>query len=269
MPEGYTNGSVKMEEKIAMVYSCMQIGRIDDLSLSVLAAFVFIKAVPDRFQDNVSEIHISFSDSINIEGILELVPEPSQLALVKDKIREIGDASDEEHFLRSAAAFLYPKLADKGSLDEYGKLDAVIAELISAMEVYRDGHGIAVDLLEAMYNYFESRVGEMPAYQLPDIGEEAAGQLEEALFFNSQFIYISEKKFREIIQPFTRAIPISDLKGILAKEDILLGDAGGYSAKMNFHAGSKAVVRVRMMKFKLKSMVLDGNRSFSKIITYF
>jgi len=216
------------------------------------------------------EMDDAFTVYINesIEGIdidkMEVVPPDGSLDVVEEKIRFYTDGCDTQDgkALTAASCFLYPNLFNADRVYEFLRL----IKCATLMQELNDENGSADGLgeyfIQELYQWRED-MGFHNMHRLPDLEEESVEKMDEAMFFNDRYFYMSEKLFRETAGNLLEVSPINLLKESLVREDILCPDSETtYTAKMGYRRPSGYFNRVRMMRFKRESLENTGEVGF-------
>lgn len=270
-PEDIKYPSNRLKTKLALVASSAQLHRAGDVKTRCASFFCFKEFVPPEFSIDVFAIRLTGGeDGDQAENYFQLVPEPRQFELIRDKLRNCPDIEPNAKWLWAACGFLYPKLAEMGKESVYTKLLEEIPTLVEADEAYHDRDAVidlAADLLldladQGKFNgAYDLSAGSIDV----DINSE---WINNQFFYRGRYLFISEKSFRLLFDPILRAVPIDMLKDRLATAGIIAGDGDRYTAKVYLRSKSGAPMRTRMMRFDMSRIINEDGVDLVDFIRY-
>lgn len=237
------------------------------LGKPVIGAMIFIcnRRLPEELTDMAAAFHIVKPHSTVDYKFFDLVPNPPQLELVRDKIGYLPDCGDDVAAVLSAAAmFMYPRLKDNG--DELADcLETFSQSVLEEKRMYGDEADILEMGVERFFECVEN--GDFDKYyKLPNLGNDAIEQLNTAVFIKSGILYVHADKFEKIMQPLLQIFELSAIKRALIDAEILMADYGGYTKKMNYYNVYGKAERIRMMAFDMKKICRDDG---AKLLYFF
>lgn len=178
--------------------------------------------------------------------IYDYIPESKDLADVKCEIMKIQSSDEVEQAFIAAACFLAPKLDETGtgnlfeSILEFAKELAENATDIETTESIVDYFNTyIINIAES--GYFENVI------ELPNLGLEAFHKLDDGLFIDGAYLYMSERKFAELCKGIQEFVSFNSLKQALKAENVIRSNTGGYTVKMNYMTSAGVPGRKRMI----------------------
>ena len=262
MPEMKTT-SVKFQEKMEASIGAARNNMINGEQCSTAVFFMFSKFVPDEFRDTVFEIHVGGLRSLGkIDFLNQIVPEPNELELVFDKMKDFEGEDSEERALLCAGAFLYPQIADTNA---YQRVVEAVKKLCEAADCYRDANGIVELFSDLMYKLAEDGCLS-PVFILPELDEEGEQKLFTGIYLKGDIFYIHERNFKSLVCGMGDGITINAMKSALLKKGILITDKGGYTTKMGYCNSKGEFKRERMMKFSISAIAGEIRPNFKDFI---
>lgn len=221
----------------------------------VIGAMVIIcnRRVPEEVLDIAVAFQVNESQTVTKYELLDLIPSPLQLELVKDRIEGLMDFEDDVvNVFCSAAMFMYPRLREKkdGLADH---LEDHTQQVLKESRLFGDEE----DILEMSVQRFFECAGNgnfENCYTLPNLEEEAIQKLKTAVYVKPGILYLHPEKFKEIMQPLLQIFNLTVIKRTLFEAEMLMADAGGYTKKMSYFSVYGNAERVRMMAFDTEKM---------------
>lgn len=195
----------------------------------------------------------------------EIVPYSSDLEAIHQKLSEQDDyeLTEEERTLKAAVFFLEPYFFRKGKLERIRELLDLVHSICIMDENVRDA---AQDIPDVFVKCLFKWQEDTNFYDIVDMsGEgELVVELNEAIFYDDENVYMSEKMFKKIVEPMREYAPINSIKRSLREYEYLSVNKNSadnnYTTKVTI-PGSKGN-RVRMMKFIRKSLLISGGLDF-------
>ena len=189
-------------------------------------------------------------------SIEDVVPDEELLPVVYDymaKMVKKSDGSPMKQVLRAAACFLYPMLGES-AMQPYFQL---IDDLYSMDDELHDS-GCLSEFFTEKLNEFIKTEKFIDVYPVEYVDKDLH-DIDRAIFYTNNYLFISEKMFKVIVDPLIHQIPIDSLKKSLKDDQILVPnqDSATYTVKITINTvvGKK---RIRMLRFNRKSLHEEG-----------
>ena len=216
-------------ENLNQVISSSQFGQIEDKK-SVAASFlVFLGFVPDDLRPQVLEVHLKESQvTESIESLMALIPNADELPIVNRMIKQFEQ--DDVLPLKAAAAFLYPRLEEKGEEAIYEEMINACSEIMKAAKEYCETDSLKNLIIGELQQYYIS--ARPPVYKVSDIDILDIDCLENAFILDNDKLYLRETHFKKIIEKVIDTISVDALKDRLQREDVIIGKPGAYTQKI-------------------------------------
>lgn len=193
----------------------------------------------------------------------EIVPKDEDLSLVINMINKIASkgATQIERVLVAAVCFMYPNLYTYGKADEFEKL-AEYARFLAGQSEAGSSEDVAELFIEECYKW-QRKIRFTNIFELPQIEMEVIDKIDEAIFYNKEFIFVSESLFKQIVSALLNIYPENILKFALVQEGILKPEnTKTATSKMNYRSIAGTYERVRMLKFQRSEFVMCGELDF-------
>ena len=219
----------------------------------------FIGSIPEEFkQEYCNSLFVcrptSFANSEIDLDLKNYIPDPKDLALVKDKLTENRDLfTTGTMWLYAAAAFLYPWLKDHEEAVYEEILQNCIPQIISLNECYREADDMVYRFIDLLFDLSDQGVFD----EVISLGQSAGipqnvteDWFEANLFVRGHDLFMSEKYFKGICRDRLEGVPIDIIKSKLRDAGILVAESNGqYTTKMYYSSASKyypRMIRIRM-----------------------
>lgn len=196
----------------------------------------------------------------------EIVPDTKDLESIHNKLRNQDETemSEEERILRAAVYFLEPYFFHKAELSRVNELLDSVVHMCADDEVVREENDMSKVFLDNLYDWQEktnfSNISDL------DEGITSYTDINETVFYDEEFAYMTEKLFKRVVEPIREYAPINTLKRSLRDMGVISVDKGctlnTYTIKVNIPRVGGSQDRVRMLRFKKESLAVAGDLDF-------
>lgn len=158
---------------------------------------------------------------LNTYKIGDIVPFPTELDLIKKKILSQEDAglSEEERNLRAAVYFLESYCYRNDMLPFMDDLLKAAHQMCVVDEESRDMYDIDQSFIKVLYDWqSEENFGDI--YELSETND-ILRDWQNIMLYDENYLYMSEKLFKVIVEPLLQYVPINALKSTLADKGIV------------------------------------------------
>ena len=241
--------SAKAKTVMDLLLDANSYGVLDGKRISTAVILLFEGVVSKELKEAVYEIHLCENDlDVHSFCVEDVVPEASKLELIRDINHRFNLLGKESLF--PSVAFLYPLRSSY----EYEDL----LEMAKKLDRQADEFSHQDGLVELFCDSFKAFVGDgeiVNIYALPEIDEDGVANIENALFFDNQFIYLNSKYFQKIFSEiFRTGVSIITLKTALLESGVIVADRGGFTTKMSYIKATGKFERARMIKLSDMAM---------------
>lgn len=189
-----------------------------------------------------------------------VIPPDGTIPLIIKRIQEMSSETTEQHAFMAAAEFLFPLVSEA----EYSEIKKE-AELLGVED--RDSSN-PEEVMEVFLDRLKEwcEVTDVIARELPIIDKKEIVN-KEVLFYDDDYVFISQELFNRIALPLTGQINIGKLKRCLVESQLLVPESGNvktYTVKMSYEDVDGGKKRSRMLRFSRK--LLDANNSDLKVV---
>ena len=197
-------------------------------------------------------------------NVIPLVEELSKIDVWLNK-HESSSSTELKKILSLAGFLAYLANQDIGSLDE---IEATVDNMILYDEAFHDRTGVDSLFLYAIDEWMSA--GKIKVCQLPNVDNVHLSDYEMVVFYDEQFVFISDSLFHDIVQPITDLLGINSLKLGLKECGILVSELNSpsYSVKMNFYKENGKPERLRMLRFNQEKLSRPGEMDFISACLY-
>lgn len=249
--------STRSDMVIDQLYALIQAGFVDGIPIQAIPILI----TDDFFvEDQAKKQFVVYADNGVYEheiSIDSIVPSAEQLPLVKDNIDMVTKESnsEEERVLLAACCFMYPVLKQRGEEKKLIKLFQEVRYLCAMEEEVRDLQGMDTLFLDVL-NTWQEEILFHDVYELPFIDDAVMANKDEVIFYDEEYIFLSDKLFKMIVKPILHIVPLSRLKLSLKEEGILTThkDTGTFTVKMPYvddRCNKKRITMLRFLRRKL------------------
>lgn len=234
----------KENRYIEIVNSAILDGENNALPIIISDKLPLLPSV-DSFLVSMPEISLDFSVDWD-----DIVLNNAELSLVKDLVnQEIKNTqNDMEMSLIAAACFLYPIYPKDKRRHMLKIMLQVVKNMISEDDESRDLNGVSDIFVESINNWVRNGLVKR-ANELPYLERNMEKEWDEAIFYDSEYIYFSAEMFGEIVRKDLKIFPENIIKKELLEKGIISAtEAGTCTSKMNYRDGDGAYRRKRMIR---------------------
>lgn len=253
-------GTRKNIEIIEMLQTVWITGRLDEQPISALPVIISEEPyVEDLSQKMFFVLLTETFENVKPNITFDYIPNEKDLSLIRDVLeRNINSAESREgKAMIAACCFLYPYFES----DERNEALANYIECVQELEAMDDGYHDAQDLTTIFVKTFNQWLEEenfQKVFELPEVKSKVLSTIDDSLFFDDEFLYISEKLFKKIVINISDVIPINTFKRGLI-EGPLIGSTGNYTRKISVLTEDGKWRRIRLMKFKRSELYEIGD----------
>lgn len=196
----------------------------------------------------------------------DIVPYPTDLEAIHTKLIKQDDSEmmEEERILRAAVYFLEPYFFRKGELFRVEELLDLVRQMCIVDENARDTNDMPEIFLRYLFEW--QRETNFAKICDLDIGVDVETNSDETIFYDAANVYITEKMFKEIVEPMRAYVPVNSLKRSLRDKGYLIVGKGNaantYTTKIDISGDGSAENRIRVMKFERKLLAVSGGLNF-------
>lgn len=241
--------SKKLCNAMDLLFSIARSGKYGGKPACVATFLIFENFIPEELKDSVFEVHVGEALTTGKTDVLSLVPDSSELSVIKEVIRMHALKNREQ--LKAAVAFTYPKLKAQGNLKLYERLLKAADMTMKNAADYRDADDISDLVISELLEYYVMRSPK--THLLPQIGDSETVDFANDFFSNGDSMFISERLFKEIVGNLLKVVKYDVIKFRLVYAGILLGSQGKYTQKMYCKINGR-LESPRMMRFNLRLM---------------
>lgn len=245
----------RVEDLWRFLIDASRLSEIAGEQLKTQILFIFNKRIPTMYMEDFFRIYISKTDfpesfsDINLSRFNGACLDWREL----ESICHSYDVDGDE--LR--AFFTVIDLAAKydDSIDVV-KLKEIAEQVVAYDEETEDVGDVTGMFREELYNFVEN-THSCRIYQLPNVETCAITQIDRVMFFDSDYLYMSDSLFRVVTGNMRQIFPADVIKGTLSAEDVLKGGSGRYASKMTLvtpYGESKRPCMLRFLREKLNKL---------------
>ena len=191
-----------------------------------------------------------------------VIPPDGTIPLIIKRIQEMSSETTEQHAFMAASEFLFPLVSEAEYSEikkEAGQLGIEDRDSFNPKEVME----VFLDRLQEWAEVTTAIVRELPIICEEEIRNK------HVLFYDEDFIYLSQEVFTEIVTPLLGQINIGKLKRCLVESHLLVPESGNvktYTVKMSYEDVDGGKKRSRMLRFSRE--LLDANNSDLKVVDF-
>lgn len=232
LPPIKKNPSSKLQEYMECILTLGCFGNIGKSHTYAPVFFISVDELPEVVEKTALVINIGDSklDEGDIGDMLELLPSEADFMHIKAEISTF--TNDRAYPLKAATAFALPRLKALGRVDEYNGLLDLCDYMVNMDEFLKSGQGllekIEVTLIEALSDDAQKKM------RLPSVNNVDEELFSDCIFFDKNYIFISEKKFKDVFDGYIKLWGADNFKRKLRDAGVIQSDLGGYTSKMRF-----------------------------------
>ena len=249
--------SPRSDMVIDQLYALIQAGFVDGEPIQAIPTLITDDYLVEDQEKKQFIVYVDTEVPTHNIPIKCVVPGADQLPLVKDKIDMVTRRgnSEEEKVLLAACCFMYPILKQQGKEEEIEELFREAQRLCWMEEEVRDLQGMD-DLFLDVFNAWQDKEQFHDVYELPFIDNVVMAGKDDVIFYDEEYIFLSDMLFKTIVKPVLHIVPLSRLKQSLKEEGILTThkDTGTFTVKMPYvddRGNKKRITMLRFLRRKL------------------
>ena len=227
-------GIVKVQKREKAIVDAMislaAYGRVNQTLAVAPTYFLLTKSVPYYIEKNSLVIKVEGNlDDIETE-LFKYLPSAEDITFIKETVKAFD--VDEYLPLKAAAAFMLPKLNHYGECEMYSELLKTCEFLIESDKFFKSDVNLVEFvqscLLDCIKNHQEQKL------ILPNLDADGEKRFDTALFYNRDYIYLSDKKFKQVFEKLCVKWGVNTLKEKMLNAGLLKADKGSFTTKMQY-----------------------------------
>lgn len=253
--------STRSDMVIDQLYALVQAGFVDGIPIQAMPILITEDFL---VEDQEGKQFIVYADNGECEHTIpfeSIVPSADQLPVVKDKIDIVirNSNSEEEKVLLAACCFMYPIFKQQGEGEKIEELFHEVQRLCEMEEEVRDLQGVDILFLDTINSWQEENLFD-DVYELPFIDDAVMENKDEIICYDEDYVFLSDKLFKEIVTPILHIVPLSQLKQSLKEEGILSthSNTRTFTVKMSYVDNGCNKKRVTMLRFFRQKLKREG-----------
>jgi len=194
--------------------------------------------------------------------VREIVPYPTDLDAIHNKLIELDDCEmmEEERILRAAVYFLEPYFFRRNELFRIDELLNTVDQMCIIDENARDTNDISEVFLKYLFEWQETT--HFKEIHELGYGAEYDIDINEMVFHDDEYVYLTERLFKKIVEPMRGYAPLNSLKRCLRENGIIVAGKNSsmntYTIKVSAYGNFQNRGRVRMIRLKRELLKLPG-----------
>lgn len=197
-------------------------------------------------------------------AVKDIVPLPEDLQAIYKKVLSLDDLnlSEEEKILKAAVYFLEPYCFRTNQMHLFTQLLETAHNLCVVDEEARDTSGLDMIFVKTLFEWQQATCFS-DMYALSE-SVVTSKDIQKIMLYDSQYIYLSEKLLKEIVEPMTKFVPINSLKKGLLDAGIIDVRNGGtagaatYTVKVSLYTSDKDYCRVNLIRLNREKVESGG-----------
>lgn len=227
--------------------------------------FVVSEVIPyDLNLDDFCIVEVSSDEIENTEVIdYELLPQASDVPLIGSKIEALDrNWATDERLLFSVLECLKPRLSDS-------EIQIYIDTVNGVLDHDRSNKGLC-DIAEAfvsgLYKWQEKECFE-GAYELMGLSEKVVSNMDKAMFYNSEYVYVKDSMLKKICEMIFPGISYIRVKHELCSEGIIEPDRTDktFTCNMGYETTDGLYQRTRMIRLIRNRLNKPGEMEFADL----
>lgn len=259
----YYSKDVSMQNNVRLAICAAKTGRIGENEVGALSVIFACLAIPEEFREDCFQFVLPDEDiphfPRNTDRLREMTEAlEGQLPLVQDRAVRMTGGTTWERALKCAACFYLPllKRQDDNAEEKFEALLRACELICEKNEEAQESDGISDIFVAILYDWVQKNIN-IKAYATDNIPGRT---LKDRILYDTQFLYIPESLFCEIINPLKNSLSGPLIKLALKDTGLLVcNQTKTYTTKVLTYNVYGATHRERMLKFSLARLCRTGD----------
>lgn len=252
-----------MQSNLRLAICAAKTGRLGDQDVGALSVIFACPAIPEELREECFQFILTDEEiptlPIKSNRLLDMVKAlKGQLPLVQDRAVRITGGTTWERALKCAACFYLPMLKrqDDNAEEKFEALLRACELICEKNEEAQESDGISDIFVAILYDWVQKNRN-IKAYATDNIPGITLG---DRILYDTQFLYIPESLFCEIIHPLKNSLSGPLIKLALKDTGLLVcNQTKTYTTKVLTYNVYGATHRERMLKFSLARLCRTGD----------